>query len=157
MIDGKMEFEFIPKKKFMLRALEFAEEAALIGEVPVGAVVVYKDEIIGQGFNKREMQKSALAHAEIEAIQQACISLKSWRLKNCSIYVTLEPCPMCMGAILNARISRVIFGADDIAAGCCGTAYDFSQLENFQFPEIYKGFMEENGKQLLKAFFENLR
>ena len=113
-----MERAFLPEKKFMLRALALAQEAAAQGEVPVGAVVVRRGEIIGEGRNRREADRSALAHAELLAIQEACRTLGDWRLSDCELYVTLEPCPMCTGAILNAHLPVVVYGADDERAGC---------------------------------------
>ena len=115
---------FLPKKEWMLRALELAREAAAAGEVPVGAVVVREGTIIGEGRNRREAGHTALAHAELEAIHQACQTLGDWRLTGCDLYVTLEPCPMCTGAIINAHVGRVVYGAGDDRAGCCGTAAD---------------------------------
>ena len=109
-----LELAFLPKKEFMLRALELAEEAWNAGEVPVGAIVVKEGRILGEGRNRREAGKNALAHAEMEAIQQACQALGTWRLTGCELYVTLEPCPMCTGAVINAHIDRVIYGADDL-------------------------------------------
>ena len=112
---------FLPEKRFMLRALSLAEEAAAAGEVPVGAVVVKDGQVIGEGRNRREEGRTALAHAEVEAIHRACQALGTWRLTGCDLYVTLEPCPMCTGAIINAHMDRVVYGADDERAGCCGT------------------------------------
>lgn len=141
----------------MQAALENAQIAAQAGEVPVGAVVVRNDKILAIGRNRRESEKSALGHAEIEAIYKACQACQDWRLTDCDLYVTLEPCPMCMGAILNARIKRVIFGAEDHRVGCCGTALDLRSLSYYRYPEIYRGFMEEECRQLMKAFFKQLR
>lgn len=141
----------------MLQALELAREAAACGEVPVGAVVVREKEIIGEGRNRREDLQSALAHAEVEAISQACRALGSWRLTGCQLYVTLEPCPMCTGAILNAQIDTVVYGADDERAGCCGTAADLLSLPYARRPEVYRGFFEEECKALLREFFQTLR
>ena len=123
-----MELAFLPKKELMGRALALAREAAAAGEVPVGAVVVKDGRVIGEGRNRREAGKSALAHAELEAIAQACEALGTWRLTGCQLYVTLEPCPMCTGAIINAHIDTVVYGCDDERAGCCGTAADLFAL-----------------------------
>ena len=106
---------------FMNEALRLAEIAAQQGEIPVGAVVVRNGEIIGRGYNQRETKKSAILHAEIIAIEEACRTVGDWRLTGCTLYVTLEPCPMCSGAIVNSRIDRVVFGATDRMAGCCGS------------------------------------
>ena len=119
---------FIPEKTFMEEALRLAQQAAREGEVPVGAVVVRDGVIVGRGRNRREMEKNALCHAEIEAINEACRALHGWRLWQCELYVTLEPCPMCAGAILNARLPVVVFGAFDPKAGSCGSVVDLFSL-----------------------------
>ena len=150
-----LERAFLPKKEWMLRALELAREAAAAGEVPVGAVVVKAGRIIGEGRNRREADKTALAHAEVEAIHRACQALGTWRLTGCDLYVTLEPCPMCTGAIINSHINRVVYGADDERAGCCGTALDLFALPYSHRPDIYRGFYE--AKALLQEFFQKLR
>lgn len=152
-----MKLCFIPQKLYMQAAIENAQLAEQAGEVPVGAVLVFNDEIFTVGRNRRESIKNAIGHAEIEAIYRACHARKDWRLSDCDLYVTLEPCPMCMGAILNARIKRVIFGAVDNRVGCCGTALDMRPLDYYRYPEIYPGFMEEECRQLLKDFFIKLR
>lgn len=141
----------------MQAAIENAKLAAQAGEVPVGAVMVYRDNILAMGRNRREFDKNAIGHAELEVIYKACRELNDWRLTDCDLYVTLEPCPMCMGAILNARIKRVIFGAEDNRSGCCGTVLDMRRLEYYRYPEIYPGFLEEECRQLMKAFFKQLR
>ena len=148
---------FLPEKKFMLRALELAREAAEHGEVPVGAVVVKDGAIIGEGCNRREGSQNALAHAELLAISQACEALHTWHLTDCALYVTLEPCPMCTGAIINAQIGTVVFGAEDDRAGCCGTAANLFTLPYSHRPEVYPGFYEAEAKALLKDFFRKLR
>lgn len=152
-----MKLAFLPKKEFMLRALALAEEAYACGEVPVGAVVVQNGKIIGEGRNRREADNSATAHAEILAIEAACKALGDWRLSGCELYVTLEPCPMCTGAIINSHITTVVYGADDDRAGCCGTAANLFTLPYAAKPEIYRGFYEAEAKALLKAFFAKLR
>ena len=115
-------------REFMLRAIELAKLAASEGEVPVGAVIVDSKtgEVVSEAYNRRERGKNAIAHAEILAIQSACKERDGWRLCNCTLYVTLEPCPMCAGAIVNSRIDRVVFGAEDMLAGCCGSVIDFN-------------------------------
>ena len=148
---------FLPKKEYMRRALDLAREAAAAGEVPVGAVVVRQGQVLGEGRNRREAGRSALAHAELEAIAQACQRLGTWRLTGCQLYVTLEPCPMCAGAIINAHIDTVVYGADDERAGCCGTAADLFALPYSHRPEVYRGFFEEECRGLLLGFFQNLR
>lgn len=147
----------IPQKRYMQSAIDFAERAMASGEVPVGAVIVYKNEIIAHGENRRETEKSAVCHAEIEAIHRACKALGDWRLSECELYVTLEPCPMCMGAVLSARIKRVVFGAEDVRTGSCGSALDLRGLEFYRYPDIFPGFMEEKCIELMKEFFKGRR
>jgi len=142
---------------FMKEALRLAEEAAKEGEVPVGAVAVWDGEIVGRGRNRREKGKNALAHAEIEAINNACKKLGGWRLWKCDLYVTLEPCPMCTGAIINSRIRRLIFGASDHKAGSAGSVVNLFDLPYNHKPEIIKGVCEEECSEILKNFFRNLR
>lgn len=146
-----------PDECFMAQALALAQEAAADGEVPVGAVVVKDGIVIGRGRNRREKEKNALAHAEIEAIGQACAALGGWRLSGCDLYVTLEPCPMCAGAIINARIDRVIQGAADPKAGSCGSVVDLFQLPYNHKPMCVSGILEEECRQVLREFFRNLR
>lgn len=141
----------------MKRALELAKISANEGEVPVGAVVVKDGEIVGEGRNRREKGKNALYHAEIEAINNACKKLGGWRLWQCDLYVTLEPCPMCSGAIINSRIKRVYFGASDYKAGSFGSVINFNELNYNHKPEIYSGIMEEECSSLLTEFFKKLR
>ena len=128
-------------EKMMREALRLAQEADAAGEVPVGCVVALGDHIVGTGRNRREEGKSALAHAEIEAIAEACRTLGGWRLWQCTLYVTLEPCPMCAGAIMNARIPRIVYGAKDTVNGCCGSAVDLFMLPCSQKPEIVSGVL----------------
>ena len=141
----------------MLKAIELAKISALEGEVPVGAVVVKGDEIVGCGRNRREYGKHALYHAELEAIDNACKKLGGWRLWQCDLYVTLEPCPMCAGAIINARIKKVVFGAYDKKAGSFGSVADFNQIPYNHKPEIEGGIMETECSALLSDFFKKLR
>ncbi|MGN1203136.1 MAG: nucleoside deaminase [Eubacterium sp.] len=142
---------------FMKRAIELARLSALEGEVPVGAVVVKDDEIVGEGRNRRELGKNALYHAELEAIDSACKSLGGWRLWQCDLYVTLEPCPMCAGAIINARIKRVYFGAFDSKAGSFGSVADFNSIPYNHKPEIISGVMADECSAMLTDFFKRLR
>lgn len=144
-------------EKMMRRALELARLAALEGEVPVGAVVARGDEIIAEGRNRREARKNALCHAEIEAIDAACRALHGWRLWECDLYVTLEPCPMCTGAILNARISRVVFGAGDPKAGSCGSIVNLFDLPYNHHPQLVSGVLREECSEVLTEFFQRLR
>lgn len=142
---------------YMDEALALARQAAAEGEVPVGCVIVCDDRIVGQGRNRREKDKSALAHAEIEAIDEACRTLGGWRLWQCTLYVTLEPCAMCAGAILNARIPRVVFGASDKKYGAVGSVCSLFSMEFNHHPEVESGVREGECAQLLQEFFQNLR
>ena len=142
---------------YMDAALELAKEAAAEGEVPVGCVIVRNGQIVGRGRNRRETGKTALGHAEIEAIADACRNLGGWRLWDCTLYVTLEPCPMCAGAIINARIPRVVFGAEDAKCGACGSVCDLFSMNFNHHPQVEKGMREADAKALLTEFFEMLR
>lgn len=144
-------------RDFMQRAVELAQTAYSLGEVPVGAVVVKDNKIIGEGYNRRETDSSATAHAEILAIEAACKTLGSWRLENCTLYVTLEPCAMCAGAIVNSRVKMVVFSCEDYKAGAFGGMCDFCKLPFNHKPEIIIGVMEDEARSLLKDFFKNLR
>ena len=142
---------------FMQQALILAQEAAADGEVPVGCVIVRNGQIVGRGRNRRETAKTALGHAEIEAIADACRNLGGWRLWDCTLYVTLEPCPMCAGAIVNARIPKVVYGAADQKAGSCGSVCDLFQMDFNHHPQVVAGVREEACAQLLSRFFQELR
>ena len=143
--------------KFMDEALALAREAAAEGEVPVGCVIVCRGQIVGRGRNRRETEKNALGHAEIEAINDACRNLGGWRLWECTLYVTLEPCSMCAGAIINARIPRVVFGASDAKYGACGSVCDLFSMDFNHHPTVEKGVREEEATQLMQEFFRQLR
>ena len=143
--------------RFMDEALALAREAAADGEVPVGCVIVRRGEIVGRGRNRRETGKTALGHAEIEAISDACRNLGGWRLWECTLYVTLEPCPMCAGAIGNARIPRGVFGASDAKCGACGSVCDLFAMDFNHHPAVEKGVREEAAAALLSEFFQQLR
>ena len=143
--------------QFMDEALALAREAAAEGEVPVGCVITRGGEIVGRGRNRRETGRTALGHAEIEAISEACRKLGGWRLWECTLYVTLEPCPMCAGAIVNARIPRVVYGASDAKCGACGSVCDLFAMDFNHHPEVTKGVREEEAAALLTEFFRNLR
>jgi len=145
------------EEEFMRRALVLAGQAAAEWETPVGAVVVRRGEIVGEGRNRREQGKNALLHAELEAIGAACEALGGWRLRECELYVTLEPCPMCAGAIINARISRVVYGARDPKAGCCGSVIDLFALPFNHQPIAEGGLLEEECAAILTEFFRELR
>ena len=142
---------------FMDEALKLAAEAAAEGEVPVGCVIVRKGEIVGRGRNRREKGKTALAHAEIEAIGEACARLGGWRLWECTLYVTLEPCPMCAGAILNARIPRVVYGASDSKFGAVGSVCSLFDMRFNHHPVVESGIREAEAAALMTEFFQNLR
>ena len=142
---------------FMRQALELAKKAAEEGEVPVGAVVVKDGVVVATGRNRREKGKNALYHAELEAIDNACKALGGWRLWQCELYVTLEPCPMCTGAIINARIPRVVFGAADPKAGSCGSVVNLFELPYNHKPQVEKGVLAEECGQVLTDFFKGLR
>ena len=145
------------KKEFMQRAIELSKKAAELGEVPVGAVIVKEDKIIAEGYNKREARKNALSHAETEAINSACEALSSWRLDGCEMYVTLEPCPMCAGAIMASRLDRVVYGAYDEKGGAMGSVCDLCEMPFMTKPQVVGGFMQEECVSALKDFFEGLR
>ena len=143
--------------RFMDEALALARQAAAEGEVPVGCVIVRRGEIVGRGRNRRETEKTALGHAEIEAIGDACRNLGGWRLWECTLYVTLEPCAMCAGAILNARIRRVWYGARDEAMGACGGVTNLF-MESFpNRPALVGGILAEDCRAVLSEFFSKLR
>ena len=142
---------------FMQRAAERAAISAAEGEVPVGAVVVKNGIIVGEGRNRRELSKNALSHAEIEALNNACRPLGGWRLWQCELFVTLEPCPMCAGAIINSRIKKVTFGAYDNKAGSFGSVINFNDLPYNHKPDIIGGEYENECAQLLSNFFTDLR
>ena len=144
-------------EEYMKLALALAKEAAEEGEVPVGAVIVRDGEVIAIGRNRREKGKNALAHAELEAIDAACKRLGGWRLSGCTLYVTLEPCPMCAGAIINARIDRVVQGAADPKAGSCGSLVDLFSLPYNHKPVLVTGVMEMECRDILQQFFRHLR
>ena len=142
---------------YMDMALELAKEAAAEGEVPVGCVIVRGEEVVGRGRNRRETDKTALGHAEIEAIADACRNLGGWRLWECTLYVTLEPCPMCAGAIINARIPRVVYGAGDQKCGACGGVCSLFDMRFNHHPKVEAGILEEEAAALMTEFFQKLR
>ena len=142
---------------YMRMALELAREAAAAGDVPVGCVIVRDGQVIGRGRNRREERGDATAHAELEAIREACTQTGSWRLHGCTLYVTLEPCPMCAGGIINARIDAIHYGAREKKSGCCASILNlFSEGFNHH-PRIYRGPLEQECQALLQEFFEGLR
>ena len=141
----------------MEEALALAIEAAACGEVPVGCVIVCDGKIVGRGRNRREEEQNALLHAEIIAIEEACRNLGSWRLNECDLYVTLEPCPMCAGAILNARVGRVFYGAGDTNMGACGGVINLFEEAFGYKPRMYKGMLGNRCAEVLSDFFRKLR
>ena len=144
-------------EKLMRAALDEADKAASFGEVPVGAVVVMNGEIVSAAFNTRETDKNALCHAEVKAIDAACKKLGGWRLHTCDIYVTLEPCPMCAGAIVNSRIKRVVYGARDEKAGAFGTKLMLNDFDLNHKPAVEGGVLENECAERLSRFFSTLR
>ena len=141
------------RERYMKLALELAREAAAAGEVPVGCVIVRDGQVVGRGRNRREEKRSTASHAEMEAIAQANEALGSWRLDGCELYVTLEPCPMCAGAILNARISRVWYGARDAAMGACGGVTNLYMEDFANRPALVGGILAQECRQVLSDFF----
>ena len=147
-----------PHEYYMSQALELAREAADAGEVPVGCVIVRDGAIVGEGRNRREENGDATAHAELEAIRDACRRLGSWRLHRCTMYVTLEPCPMCAGAIVQARIPRVVIGCMNPKAGCAGSVLDMLHEDGFNHQaEVETGVLGEECSRMMKDFFKELR
>ena len=141
----------------MQQALALAREAAAAGEVPVGCVIVRDGQVVGRGRNRREEKQQAYSHAEMEAIAQANETVGSWRLDDCTLYVTLEPCAMCAGAILSARIPRVVYGASDQKFGACKSVCSLFDMNFNHHPQVVSGVMEEESAALLRSFFQNLR
>lgn len=143
---------------FMTLALQEAEKALEIGEVPIGAVVVYNNEVIASGYNLRETSQTTLSHAELIAINEANKKMGSWRLEDCILYVTLEPCAMCAGAIVQSRIPRVVYGASDPKSGCAGTLMNLLEEKRFNHQvEVERGILEVESSSMLRAFFKQLR
>ena len=148
----------LEREEYMALALALAREAADAGEVPVGCVIADGEgRVIGRGRNRREESGDATAHAEVEAIRQACAALGNWRLENCSIYVTLEPCPMCTGAIINSRIPTVVFGAREALSGSCGSVIDLFSENYGHRPAVFGGVLAEDCAALLRDFFRGKR
>ena len=145
-------------EKYMAQAIRQAKKAAAIDEVPIGCVIVHEDKIIARAYNRRNIDSSTLAHAEIMAIKKASKKLGDWRLEECTMYVTLEPCPMCAGAIVQARIPKVVIGAMNPKAGCAGSILDMFQVKQFNHQvEAEHGVLEEECRTMMKEFFKNLR
>lgn len=154
----EQEHLLLKDKKFMRLALEEARKAEEMGEVPIGAVIVYEGEVIGTGYNQRELTQMTLSHAELMAIEEANKKIGSWRLEDCTLYVTLEPCPMCAGALVQSRIKRVVYGASDPKAGCVGTLMNLVQEKRFNHQvEWESAVLEKECSELLTNFFKKLR
>ena len=145
------------REKYMSAALELAREAAAAGEIPVGCVIVKDGEIIGRGRNRREEERSALAHAEVEAIAEACKTLGDWRLEDCTLFVTLEPCPMCTGAIINARVGEVVYGAKEENTGSCGSVINLFEENYGHKPRVYGSVLKDECAAVMREFFEIIR
>ena len=145
------------EEKYMREAVRQAKKAAALKEVSIGCVIVHDEAIIARGYNRRTIDKNVLAHAEIIAIRKACRKIGDWRLEDCTMYVTLEPCPMCAGAITNSRIRRVVYGAADTKAGCCGSVTDLFAMPFNHHPVVEQGLRAEEAQELLQAFFKDLR
>ena len=147
-----------PEEKYMKEAIRQARKAEALGEVPIGCVIEYEGKIIGRGYNRRMTDKITLAHAEIAAIKKACRAMGDWRLEGCTMYVTLEPCPMCAGAIVQARIPKVVIGCMNPKAGCAGSVVDLLHQDGFNHQvETEVGVMGEECSRMLKEFFRELR
>ncbi len=142
---------------FMREALALAEQAAALGEVPVGAVIVKDGKVIARGYNRRELDHRATAHAELLAIEEACRVTESWRLHGCTLYVTLEPCPMCAGTIINSRVDRVVYGARDEKAGACGTVVNLFEMGFNHRPILKSGILAAECGAILSRFFAEMR
>lgn len=147
-----------PDEKYMKEALRQARKAALLNEVPIGCVIVYEDQIIARGYNRRNTDHNTISHAEINAIRKASRKLGDWRLEGCTIYITLEPCQMCAGAIVQARITRAVIGSMNAKAGCAGSILNLLEMEQFNHQvEVERGVLQEECSTMLSAFFRNLR
>lgn len=145
-------------EKYMKEAVKQARKAYALGEVPIGCVIVYGDKIIGRGYNRRTIDKNTLAHAELIAIKRASKKMGDWRLEDCVMYVTLEPCQMCSGAIVQSRMKRVVIGCMNPKAGCAGSILNLLQMEQFNHQvELTTGVLEEECSQMMKSFFKELR
>ena len=147
-----------PDEKYMKEALRQARKAALLNEVPIGCVIVYEHQIIARGYNRRNTDHNTTSHAEINAIRKASRKLGDWRLEGCTIYITLEPCQMCAGAIVQARITRAVIGSMNAKAGCAGSILNLLEMEQFNHQvEVERGVLQEECSTMLSAFFRNLR
>ena len=158
MQDTKGECMMNKDEKYMKEAIKQAKKAYALGEVPIGCVIVYEDKIIGRGYNRRTIDKNTIAHAEMMAIKKASKKMDDWRLEDCTMYVTLEPCQMCSGAIVQSRMKKVVVGCMNPKAGCAGSILNLLQMEEFNHQvELEIGVMEEECRALMKNFFKELR
>ena len=158
--EEKLQKELQEKQdiKYMKEAVKQAKKAYALGEVPIGCVIVYEDKIIGRGYNRRTIDKNTLAHAELQANRKASRKMNDWRLEDCTLYVTLEPCQMCSGAIVQARIRRVVVGCMNPKAGCAGSIMNLLQVPQFNHQvELTTGIMGEECSRMMKTFFKELR
>ena len=145
-------------EKYMKEAIRQAKKAAAIGEVPIGCIIVYEDKIIGRGYNRRMVDHTVLAHAEILAMKKACKKMGDWRLEGCTMYITLEPCPMCAGAIVQSRITRAVIGSMNPKAGCAGSVLNLLEMPEFNHQVIVeRGVLGETCSAMLSGFFRELR
>ncbi len=159
-IDKGVIFTFMVRDDtyYMKKALHQAKRATTLGEVPIGCVILYEGRIIGRGFNLRKTKHTTLAHAELTAIRQACKVIGDWRLEGCTMYVTLEPCQMCAGAIVQSRLDRVVIGTDNPKAGCAGSILNLLQMKEFNHQvEITRGVLKEECSEILQSFFRDMR
>ena len=157
-IYNQQEIKGMTDEKYMKEAIRQAKKAYRIDEVPIGCIIVYEDRIIARGYNKRNLKKSTLAHAELLAIQKASRVIGDWRLEGCTMYITLEPCQMCAGAIVQARIPRVVIGSMNPKAGCAGSVLNLLNMKAFNHQvELVQGVMEKECTELLQGFFKELR
>ena len=155
---AKEQAQLLEDEKYMREAIKLARKGAKLGEVPIGAVIVYEGEIIGRGYNRRKNDKSTLSHAEITAIKRASKKLDDWRLEGCTIYITLEPCQMCAGAIVQARIPRCVFASSNPKAGCGGSIINILQMDEFNHKvNVTRGVLEKECSSILTEFFGTLR
>lgn len=153
-----MSIQIDPSEKYMKQAIFQAKKAYALGEVPIGCVIVYQDKVIGRGYNRRNTDKSTLAHAEIKAIQKASKKMGDWRLEGCTLYVTLEPCQMCSGAIVQARIPEVVIGSMNPKAGCAGSIINILEMPEFNHQvKVSRGILQEQCTTMLTSFFKELR
>ena len=144
-------------ERYMKEAIRQAKKAQALGEVPIGCVIVYEGKIIARGYNRRMVDHTTLAHAEIIAIRKACRKIGDWRLEGCDIYITLEPCPMCAGAVINSRIPVVVYGAKDAITGSCGSVLNLFEERYGHKPAIYGGVLKDECTQVLRSFFREIR